>query len=136
MDYENKRSKELTIPAIQQGNKAWWTSHTMSYDWKDKSALEKFSDPWFADIHQRFLRAARVYSESTDPFDELMRVQQLLGQRVLEVGCGMGFHSELLARAGAELTAIDLSPTSVAATTRRFELRNLVADVRLMDAEI
>lgn len=64
-----------------------------------------------------------------------MNLPQLAGKRVLEIGCGMGFHSEMLTRAGAALTSIDLSPTSVRATKTRLELKNLKADVREMDAE-
>jgi ubiquinone/menaquinone biosynthesis C-methylase UbiE len=53
---------------------------------------------------------------------------------VLEIGCGMGLHSELIARAGAKFTAIDISDTSIEATTRRLALRQLSANVTLMDA--
>src|SRR5208283_460178 len=42
---------------------------------------------------------------------------------------------ELMARAGAQLTSIDLSPTSVEATRKRFELKELQGDIRQMDAE-
>lgn len=62
-----------------------------------------------------------------------MDLPSLSGKRVLEIGCGMGFHSELLARSGANLTSIDLSPTSVEATRNRFHGRGLTADIREMD---
>ncbi|WP_372013075.1 bifunctional 2-polyprenyl-6-hydroxyphenol methylase/3-demethylubiquinol 3-O-methyltransferase UbiG [Pseudoxanthomonas sp. 10H] len=39
----------------------------------------------------------------------------LAGQRVLDVGCGGGLLSEALARAGAQVTAIDLAPELVKA---------------------
>ena len=53
----------------------------------------------------------------------------------LEIGCGMGFHTETMVRAGARVTAVDLSPTSVAATRRRLELKGLQAEVIEGDAE-
>jgi 2-polyprenyl-3-methyl-5-hydroxy-6-metoxy-1,4-benzoquinol methylase len=136
MDFASKRSTGLRSAAVQEGNKKWWTAHTMSCDWKDASRLEKFSSAWFDDIDRRFLHAARLNSNTPNPFSDLMAVEQLRGRRVLEIGCGMGFHSEMLARAGADVSATDLSPTSVDATKRRIELRNLRADVRQMDAEV
>lgn len=133
--YQEKRSNLLPVQAVQEGNRNWWTAHTMSYDWKNKSGLVQFSEPWFDDIDRRFLHAARLYAGDANPFEELMGAQQLQGKRVLEIGCGMGFHSEKLVRAGAEVSAVDLSPTSVMATTKRLEQKKLKADVRLMDAE-
>lgn len=41
------------------------------------------------------------------------------GKRVLEVGCGIGTDTERFFRHGAEVTAIDLSPQSVALTRQR-----------------
>lgn len=135
MEYSNKRAAALDVSSVQRGNKSWWTAHTMSYDWQCKSALAPFSLPWFDDIDRRFLHAARLFSDAANPFEELMEISDIAGKRVLEIGCGMGFHSEILARAGAKLTSIDLSATSVKATKTRFELKGLDAEIREMDAE-
>jgi 2-polyprenyl-3-methyl-5-hydroxy-6-metoxy-1,4-benzoquinol methylase len=107
----------------------------MSYDWRDEVRSERFSLGWFDEIDRRFLHAARLFATEREPFDRLIPFQTLRGARVLEIGCGMGLHSELLARAGAHVTSIDISPTAVEATTRRLELRGLSADVQLVDAE-
>jgi 2-polyprenyl-3-methyl-5-hydroxy-6-metoxy-1,4-benzoquinol methylase len=107
----------------------------MSYDWNDKSALVPMTLPWFDDIDRRFLHAARLFSEVANPFEQLMHIEQLAGKHVLEIGCGMGFHSEMLARAGAVLSSVDLSSTSVKATRTRLDLKNLSGEVREMDAE-
>lgn len=107
----------------------------MSYDWKDPSRKQRFGVEWFDDIDARFLKGARLYSEAANPFEEFMSTSELRGRSVLEIGCGMGFHSEMIARAGANLTSIDISPTSVEATQERFRLKGLSADIRRMDAE-
>jgi len=64
-----------------------------------------------------------------------MPLDRLAGRRVLEVGCGMGLHAETMARAGALVTAVDLTPTAVDRTRQRFALKGLRADVRVCDAE-
>lgn len=128
-----------TDPAIvepdQLGNESWWTQNTMSYDWNDKVATARYVPEWFDEIDRRFLHGARLFTGEANPFLELMGLDQLRGKRVLEIGCGMGMHSELLVRAGARLTSIDLSATSIEATKARFALKQLDGDIRKMDAE-
>jgi ubiquinone/menaquinone biosynthesis C-methylase UbiE len=65
-----------------------------------------------------------------------MPLERLAGKRVLEIGCGMGLHTETLARAGADVTAIDLTPTAIEATTKRLALRGLTARLIRADAEV
>lgn len=131
----NKRSAKLDIDAIQTGNRSWWTSNTMSYDWRDRIPAERFSPEWFDAVDSRFIQSARLYGTEKVPFDRLIPIELLRGKRVLEIGCGMGLHSEIIARAGAELTAIDLSPTSVEATRRRFALRGSGMEARIFEAD-
>jgi 2-polyprenyl-3-methyl-5-hydroxy-6-metoxy-1,4-benzoquinol methylase len=54
---------------------------------------------------------------------------------VLEIGCGLGLHSQLIAAVGAKLTSIDLTPRAVGLTQKRMALKDIQSDVRLMDAE-
>jgi 2-polyprenyl-3-methyl-5-hydroxy-6-metoxy-1,4-benzoquinol methylase len=133
---EAKRSKDLPVGVVQDGNKRWWTENTMSYDWHGEIAVPRFSSEWFDAIDQRFVAAAHLYATDRQPFDRIIPYEQLAGADVLEIGCGMGLHTELMARAGARVTAIDLSPTSVEATTRRLSLRGLSARVLEGDAEV
>ena len=135
MKYQDKRADAQDRSAVQEGNQQWWTDNTMSYDWNDKSGLERFTSEWYDDIDRRFLYASRLHDDTENPFAALMGLDDLRGKRVLEIGCGMGFHSQLLASSGAELTSVDLSPTSIEATTRRLALRNLESNIIHMDAE-
>jgi ubiquinone/menaquinone biosynthesis C-methylase UbiE len=68
-------------------------------------------------------------------FSKLMPVSWLEGKQVLEVGCGLGAHTEMLCRYGAKVTSIDLSPTSINTTKRRLALKGLDAKVMEADAE-
>ena len=73
----------------------------MSYDWKDRVAREAFlTREWFDEIDARFIDAAR-HSPRRQPAvrpDHPVRGDRR--RKVLEVGCGMGLHTELMVRAG------------------------------------
>jgi 2-polyprenyl-6-hydroxyphenyl methylase/3-demethylubiquinone-9 3-methyltransferase len=58
----------------------------------------------------------------------------LAGARVLDVGCGGGLLCEALARAGAEVTGIDLAPGMVEVARLHAAAENLKIDYRLADA--
>jgi 2-polyprenyl-3-methyl-5-hydroxy-6-metoxy-1,4-benzoquinol methylase len=130
-----KRTPKMRVEDIQSGNKSWWTGNTMSYDWNDKVEYQKFSLPWFDDVDMRFIHSSRLFATDKKAFDNIIPFEEIRGKKVLEIGCGMGLHSELMARSGAILSAIDLSPTSVEATKNRFALKNLKGDILKADAE-
>ncbi len=134
MGAEDKRLGQENVAEVQAGNREWWTRQTMSYDWKVQAETEKFSFDWYDDIDRRFVSGARLFAHDAIPFDKIIPFQQLEGKPVLEIGCGMGLHAELMTRAGAAVTAIDISQTSVDATRRRLELKGLSASVLQMDA--
>jgi SAM-dependent methyltransferase len=132
---EQKRSERLPVEDVQQGNKEWWTRNTMSYDWHNEISAPRFSTEWFDAIDGRFIDSARLYGTDERPFDRVIPFSQLTGAHVLEIGCGMGLHTELMVRAGANVTSLDLSPTSVEATTARLKLKGLAGRVLEGDAE-
>jgi len=135
MRHGPKRLEADPLIDVQSGNRSWWTDHTMSYDWRNKIPVEPYTAAWYDESDKRFVEGAALFAHGQHPFDQIIPFAELRGKRVLEIGCGMGLHSELIARAGARLTSIDLSDTSVMATSRRLALKGIESDVRLMDAE-
>jgi len=134
VQYDDKRKANEDLTTVQAGNRKWWTDHTMSYDWNDTVQLTKYSREWFDEIDRRFIHGARLFGHGEKPFDRIIPFENLAGRRVLEIGCGMGMHSDLMAHAGGVVSSIDLSPTSVDVTRRRAELKGISVDVRQMDA--
>ena len=138
MDGPDKRTERQSLDTVALGNRRWWTDHTMSYDWNETVAAEKFSRAWFDEIDRRFVDAARLFAheEGNDrtPFDRIIPYAALRDRAVLEIGCGMGLHNELMSAAGARVTAIDISDTSVEATRQRAALKGYAGDVRQGDA--
>ena len=85
-----KSRPEILISApseAQQGNKKWWTDHTMSYDWKKRIQEHEFSPEWFNEVDRRFIVSARHFAHAISPFDKIIPFADIRGKRVLEVGC-------------------------------------------------
>jgi ubiquinone/menaquinone biosynthesis C-methylase UbiE len=54
----------------------------------------------------------------------------LRGRRVLELGCGSGDHTVMLARRGARVTALDIAPASLEITRQRAQVNGMTASVQ------
>src|SRR5687767_9591194 len=57
------------------------------------------------------------------------------GKRVLEVGCGIGTDTMNFARAGAKVTAVDLSSESLAIAKQRAKVCGLETSVQFIEAD-
>jgi SAM-dependent methyltransferase len=135
MDRVNKRLGALAPIEVQHGNSTWWTQNPMSYDWAGEVKVARFSPQWFDAIDAKFLQGSRLFATQQQPFDRILPIAELRGARVLEIGCGMGLHTQTMVSAGADVTALDLTSLAVEATTRRLALKGLRARVLQCDAE-
>ena|ERR1700704_617664 len=130
-----KRTSKLSASQVQMGSQLWWSENPMAYDWRGENKTTPLSIPWFDRADSVFVHSSRLFATDQTPFDRIIPFEQLRGKRVLEIGCGMGLHSELMIRAGAEVTSVDLTETAVRATSERFHLKKLKGTVLQADAE-
>jgi 2-polyprenyl-3-methyl-5-hydroxy-6-metoxy-1,4-benzoquinol methylase len=119
---------------LQAESKGWWETNPMSYDWHRTLQAPEGTREFYDGIDRRFFTSSSFYCGKR-PFEKWIPFDQLKGKRVLEIGCGLGAHAELLSEAECNLTCIDLTEKGVANTRKRLNLRGLHADVRQMDAE-
>ncbi len=70
-------------------------------------------------------------SKPADPrIETFLETVDANGKQALDLGCGGGRHTELLARRGFTVSAIDVNPEMLATTKKRVEHAGLTADVR------
>src|SRR5207237_4926291 len=97
---------------------------TMSVDARvssDRAAREQARESHFWDA---FASTVAVEPVETGPLDTYTRARLRLlgdvaGKRVLDLGCGVGHFSTLLALRGAHVAAVDISERCVAITRER-----------------
>lgn len=136
---ENQMFSEKPDDNAQKGNLNWWETNPMTYDWEGTHGVEEGAKEWYEKADMEFWKISKVFAHpdfpASPPFSKLIDFNSLKGKCVLEIGCGMGAHSSLLAGSGAKLTSIDLTNNAVFNTRRRFELFDIDANVMRTDAE-
>jgi ubiquinone/menaquinone biosynthesis C-methylase UbiE len=124
------------ISGAQKANRGWWSNSPMTYDWHGTLHFQPGTREWFQEIDRRFLTSAYYARGSSDfPFGRFLKPERVAEKQVLEVGCGMGTHASLLSKAGARLTAIDITERAVEMTRRRFETFGLAGHIQQADCE-
>ena len=120
-------------------SRLWWQNNPMTYDWDGALGQATFTPEYFHAIDAIFGVGHSLINNPRWPegsiLERFVPYPELKGKSVLEVGCGMGLVASHIARAGARLTAIDMTPRAVFATRTRLEQAKLEGTVLEMDAE-
>lgn len=119
----------------------------MTFDRFEDVSIDKVRDYWNA--RPCNLRHSPAPVGTREYFDELEARKYLVephipsfaqferwrGKRVLEIGCGLGTDTINFARAGAQVTAVDVSDKSLALVRRRAEVFGLTDRLTLIGAD-
>src|SRR5260370_6940833 len=78
------------------------------------------------------------YNQEVDFLTKVLKRYEVRGKRILEVACGTGNHTKILAAKGYEITGVDISDKmlSVARRKVRSHARFLRGDMRDLDAVV
>jgi 2-polyprenyl-3-methyl-5-hydroxy-6-metoxy-1,4-benzoquinol methylase len=123
---------------LQAHNRRWWDTNPMSYDWHKTIRASEGTPEFYQEIDRRFFSSSSFYrgpATISRPFERWIPFDRLRGKRVLEIGCGLGAHSQLFSEAGCDLISIDITDRAVDHTRRRLALCGLPGDIRRVDAE-
>ena len=139
----NPANKESNNDALKNDSKEWWSNFSQDYvspgehdhlgvpEYDNEENFLKYLDY----IDKNFMQDGYFAQERGQPLFSKLIPNNLKGKSVLEIGCGLGAHTEMLCKAGANLTSIDLAPQSIVTTKKRLDLKNLRAEVFEADAE-
>ena len=91
-------------------------------------------DDWFGSDAYALVYGHRDEAEAARTIDLVARIADPApGARILDVGCGRGRHSRMLARRGYDVTGLDLSPASIAAARAQAKAEGLGVTFRVGD---
>lgn len=114
---------------------------------KPVATIDDVRDYWNTHIHDLAITqhpaGSRGFFDDLDEYHfeklhhlvRLVDFQRFTGRRVLDVGCGAGVDLVRFARAGAEVTGIDLAPAAIALARANCDQQGLTADLRVADGE-
>jgi len=117
----------------------WWANNPMTYGTThgqtkfEEEAHSLGTKEFFDRLDQEFYSWNQPL-HGKRPFDRLFPYEEYKKGRVLEIGCGLGTMLMNWAKVGADCTGVDLNPTSVEQTQKRFKIHGLNGTVRLEDA--
>jgi len=111
----------------------------MTYDWDGAIAAPPGTPEFFEQSDRRAIEAHRPFGHpdfpSEAPYSRLINWEEVCGQRILEIGCGLGLHATLFASAGARVVTMDLTETAVKLTRARCSPKGIAAGIVRADGE-
>jgi ubiquinone/menaquinone biosynthesis C-methylase UbiE len=120
----------------------WWDTNPFTYNGKvgvGKTAEteEALTIEYFDKAERRYRKhsGGSMQEEGKPVFSKFVDYDSLRGKKVLDIAVGTGFTAVTYARAGADVTGIDLTDYAIVQTKKNFELRGLKGTILKMDAQ-
>lgn len=122
----------------------WWNNNPYTYGLASREGFQDvgnvddtqvdghFFDEYMRKTRKRFHDAQRDDQPLAARFIDYDRLH---AKTALDIATGLGWAAIEMARAGAHVTAIDLTDRSIEMTRQHFAYRNLNVDLRVMDAQ-
>jgi SAM-dependent methyltransferase len=110
---------------VQQDVRRYWETHIHDLE---ITRHPSGSAGFFADLEQ-------YHFEKLHHLPRLIPFEQSRGRRVLDVGCGAGTDLVRFARAGANVTGVDLAASAIALAKQNFAFERLPAQLLVADGE-
>ena len=76
-------------------------------------------------IDKNFYLDAYFAQDKQGSFFSKLMPKNIKNKKVLEIGCGLGAHTEALVQKKAIVTSIDLAPTSIKVTKKKIRFKKL-----------
>lgn len=129
---------------LQNEVKEWWNKNPYTYGLSRKDSYrdvgdvsDNILDDHFFDEYVRKIR--KHFDDAQMPGEKIasrfIDYEQLSGARTLDIACGIGWGAVEMARSGARVSAIDITPRAIEMARKHFEYRGLQADLQVMDAQ-
>jgi ubiquinone/menaquinone biosynthesis C-methylase UbiE len=124
--------------------RSWWDQHPFAFGVSNKNRdqvgtipLERMNRAYFDEVERRFRKHHRFAAQADKAplLSNLINYSKIRGKRVLDIATGSGFLAVQFAKAGAQVTAIDLTPFAVEHARKNFAVRNVPGVVLEADAQ-
>lgn len=107
----------------------WWDDlYRQAYGDFDRTLTAERLDTLLDDLAAMFRERGHIAVTEMDP-------NALAGRRILEIGSGAGAHSCLFKRTGADIVAVDITPSRAAATAHKLTLARGPGPARAYQAD-
>lgn len=116
---------------LKEKIKSWWNNYPFTYFVKEEIGSWAF----FRNVDRKIFKWCPWAHDGYPLFSKFIPYKELIGKKVLDIGCGTGWSTEQFVRMGANVSAIDLTEKAIELTKKRFVIYNLQADIKVGDAE-